>query len=186
MFMILQSAVVAAAVLLAPTPEPSPIPSDMHSLLAYGKGWMFGAHEPDGWTGYTEHSDEIGSNVYFLPIGQKFGQDGVIIRVSILPKDFGDDVGRDLTTDMARYKTATPDIKFSDFSAEYPGGTVYAKIYGLKRADEYVSYVNPGHTIDYYFIVSLDPPPKQRASDSDIAAYRAVIKTLTFLGQPKH
>lgn len=144
---------------------------------------MFGAHEPEGWTGYTEHSADIGSNLYFLPIGQKFDQDGAIVRVSILPKDFGDDVGRDLTSDMARYKAGTPDIKFSDFAAEYPGGTVYAKIYELKRADEYVAYVDPGHGSGFYFIVSLDPAPKQPASDSDIAAFRAVIKTLVFLGE---
>jgi len=174
---------IVLALLLAPTPSPSATPSDTHAVTVHGKGWDLVGNNPEGWTGYTAHAADIGSSLYFLPVGQVFGQEGVIIRVSILPKDFGDDVGRDLTTDMARYKTATPDIKFSDFSAEYPGGAVYAKIYGLKRADEYVSYVDPGHKIGYYFIVSLDPPPKQSASDSDIAAYRAVIKTLTFLGK---
>lgn len=175
---------IVLALLLAPTPSASAAPSDTHAVTVHGKGWDLVGHEPDGWTGSTAHAADVGSSLYFLPTGEKFGDNGVIIRVSILPKDFGDDVGRDLTTDMDRYKTATPDIKFTDFSAEYPGGSVYAKIYGLKRADEYVAYVNPGHKIGYYFIVSLDPPPKQSASDSDIVAYRSVIKTLTFLDKP--
>jgi hypothetical protein len=123
-----KGAVLAALVFLAPSPTPAPIQSDMHSLLVYGKGWMFGAHEPDGWTGYTDHSADVGSNLYFLPIGQTFDQGGAIIRVSILPKDFGDDVGRDLASDMDRYKKAAPDIKFTDFSADYLGGAVYIKI----------------------------------------------------------
>ncbi len=177
----MKGAVLAVFVLLAPSPTPTPIPSDMHSLLVYGKGWTFGAQEPDGWTGYTDHSADVGSNLYFLPIGQSFDQGGAIIRVTILPKDFGDDVGRDLASDMDRYKKAIHGIKFTDFFADYPGGAVYAKIYGLKRGDEYVAYVNPGHKANFYFIVDLDPPPAQPVSEAEVSAFRSVIKTLTLM-----
>ena len=106
-----------------------------------------------------------------------------MIRVTILTKDFGNDVERDLASDMARFKTSTPDIEFQDFKAERPGGSVYAKIYRTKKSDEYVAYVNPDNTAGYFLIIALDPVPKEHVTDGQIAAFRSVIKSFTCLGR---
>ncbi|HEY7981357.1 MAG TPA: hypothetical protein VID19_07710, partial [Candidatus Eremiobacteraceae bacterium] len=126
----------------APAPSPPPSPSaDMHNLIVYGDQWSFYAHEPDGWTGFTERSGEIGSNVYFLHNGETLEQNGSLIRVSI-EKKIDNAVASDLAADMARFKHDEPDIQFVDFQADYPGGSVFAKIYRRSNGDEYVAYVD--------------------------------------------
>jgi hypothetical protein len=165
----------------APSASSSPPPS-MHNLIVYGDGWSFFTREPNGWTGYTERSAEIGSNVYFLHTGESFEQNGSLIRVTIESKD-DYAVGRDLAADMARYKKAEPNIRFADFQAKYPGGSVYAKIYRRSKGDEYVAYVDTSSSAKFYFIVSYDPPMHGSATERDLDAYRAVIKSLGFFNR---
>jgi hypothetical protein len=151
-------------------------PDAMHNLLVYGDHWSFFTREPGGWTGYTKRSAEIGSNVYFLHTGESLEQNGSLIRVSIEPK-VDNAVETDLAADMARFKKAEPDIQFVDFHADYPGGSVFAKIYRRSNGDEYVAYVDTS-SAKFYFIVSYDPPMHGSASDADLTAYRAVIKSI--------
>jgi hypothetical protein len=161
-----------------PAPSPSGSPQDgMHNLVVYGAGWSFFTREPDGWTGYTERSGEIGANVYFLHTGETFEQNGSLIRVTIETK-IDNAIERDLAADMARFKKADPEIQFVDFQATYPGGSVFAKIYRRSKGDEYVAYVDTSPSAKFYFIVSYDPPLHGSATDSDLNAFRAVIKSL--------
>jgi hypothetical protein len=162
----------------APTPSPAvSSPPDMKNLLVYGDHWGFFTREPDGWTGHTERSGEIGSNVFFLHTGESLEQNGSLIRVSIEPKD-DTTVERDLAADMARFKKSEPDVQFADFQADYPGGSVFAKIYRRSNGDEYVAYVDAAPGAKVYFIVSYDPPVRESATEADLNAYRAVITSL--------
>jgi hypothetical protein len=179
----LQVAVLAATLLLAPTPDTQPTNSDARTVIMLASGWLVMAHAPRGWTSFTQRAGEVGADLYYLPVGETFDQDGSIIRVTILTKDFGNDVARDLAADMARFKTSTPGIEFQDFTAERPGGSVYSKIYRMKTGDEYMAYVNPGRTAGYFFIIALDPVPKQHVTDSQVAAFRSVVKMFVCLGR---
>jgi hypothetical protein len=166
----------------APAPSPSAAPpTEMHNLIVYGDHWSFYAREPDGWTGYTERSGEIGSNVFFLHTGESLEQNGSLIRVSI-EKKIDNAVDSDLAADMARFKKAEPGIQFVDFQADYPGGSVFAKIYRRSNGDEYVAYVETAPGAKFYFIASYDPPVRSPPTDADLAAYRAVIKSLYCCG----
>jgi hypothetical protein len=180
--MLLQVAAVTLTVLLAPTPSASPTTDDARTVLMLSSGWMVLPRAPHGWTSHTERSAEVGADVYYLPVGETFDQDRSMIRVTILTKDFGDDVERDLASDMARFKQSTPGITFQDFAATRPGGSVFAKIYKMKH-DEYVAYVNPGSDAGYFFIIALDPPPNEHVTEFQIEAFRSVIKTFACLGK---
>ncbi len=173
----------AATLLLAPTPNTQPTNSDARTVVILARGWLVLPHAPRGWTSSAQRAGEVGADLYYLPVGETFDQDRSIIRVTILTKDFGNDVERDLAADMARFKTSTPDIVFQDFKAERPGGSVYSKIYRMKTGDEYMAYVNPGSTAGFFLIVALDPVPKEHVTDGQIAAFRSVIKMFVCLGR---
>jgi hypothetical protein len=181
--MLLHVAALTAALLLAPTPETRPTNDSARTVVILPSGWLVLPHAPSGWTSFTERAGEVGADLYYLPVGETFDQDRSMIRVTILAKDFGNDVERDLASDMARFKTSTPDIEFKDFTAERPGGFVYAKIYRMKKGDEYVAYVNPDSAAGFFLIVALDPVPKEHVTDGQVAAFRSVIKSFICLGR---
>jgi hypothetical protein len=149
----------------------------LKALMIYGNGFIFGALEPDGWTGDTENAARFQVNIVFYPKGREWNSPGPSIRVRVNDKT-DENTAEDLANDMEGYRKKYPLVQFRDIEVAHPQYRCFPKLFFVENDFyEYVTYINPGGSYWYSFSVALSVP-KGPAEPEVLEAYRKVIGSL--------
>jgi hypothetical protein len=142
---------------------------------------MFSVREPEGWAGDTTRAARWGANVVFRRKGSDPNDtQGTVVRVLVTDKT-DENTAEDLRGDMESYKERYPNILFEDVEATHPSYRSFSKLFHVPaQFSEYVAYLNPGPGSRHLLSVSLSKKD-QKADAQELAAYRAVIRSLVLL-----
>ena len=172
---------IAAAHILA---REAPHYEKMNALLVYGKDFLFGVTEPDGWVGDTsDKATRRVVNIIFFPKDKASKSQGVKVMIRISPKVDENTAGA-LIADISGYKRKFPNLEQEDLSLQHPEYKTFAKlIFTRDSLYEYIAYLNSGPGTQFVFSVVLYKT-RSRASEGELQAFKEVLKSVRLLSAP--
>jgi hypothetical protein len=175
-------ALAACVVLLAVSLFPSvvSIAAEQDRLLVYGKGFLFGVKEPQGWMGDTEHANEAGANILFYRKGERYEKAVALIRVRLADK-VDENTAGDLEYDINDYRKKFDKLELADLPLKHPSYSVFSRtMFVPKKFYDYVAYLNPGTGNPRLFAVSMFKNKKEATAD-ELAALQTVLESVVLL-----
>jgi hypothetical protein len=162
----------------------TPQKPEMNALLVYGKDFMFGVTEPDGWVGDTsDRATHRQVNIVFFPKGKASKSKNVDIRIRVNSK-VDENTIEDLNADIAGYRKKFPKLMLEDLTVEHPKWKTYPKLLFVPDSFyEYVAYLNPGPESRLMFSVALSKTGS-RASEAELKAFEEILESVSLLSSP--
>jgi hypothetical protein len=164
--------------------QDAPQTAKMNALLVYGKDFMFGVTEPDGWVGDT--SDKATRrlvNIVFFPKDKTSKANKVKIRIRVNSK-VDENTLEVLNADTAGLRKKFSKLELEDLTVEHAGWKTYAKLLFVPGSIyEYVAYLNPGPDSRLMFSVALSKTGS-RASDAELKAFAEILESIRLLSSP--
>lgn len=159
----------------------APQTAKMNALLVYGKGFMFGVTEPDGWLGDT--SDKATGrkvNIVFFPKDKASKSNKVNIRIRVNSK-VDENTLEDLNAKIASYQKKFPNVELEDLSVKHPTYNTFPKLLFIPASFfQYVAYLNPGPSSHFMFSVVLSKTGS-RASEAELKAFEEILTSIRLL-----
>jgi hypothetical protein len=162
----------------------APQKEKMNALLVYGKDFLFGVTEPDGWVGDTGgQAARRQVNIVFFPKNKLSKSNKVEIRIRVNSK-VDENTIEDLNADIAGYRKKFPNLQLEDLPVEHPKYKTFPKLLFVSGSFyEYVTYLNPGPESRLMFSIALSKTGS-RASDAELRAFEEILKSLSLLSAP--
>lgn len=164
--------------------QDAPQKPKMNALMVYGKDFMFGVIEPDGWTGDTsDRATGRQVNIVFFPRDKASKSKNVNVRIRVNSK-VDENTIEDLNADIAGYRKKFPKLMLEELPVEHPKWKTYSKLLFVPDSFyEYVAYLNPGPQSRLMFSVALSKTGA-RASEAELKAFEEILRSISLLSSP--